>query len=78
MTNEDSETQILRDLFESTLDSILGDRKAELGLSDDQIDSFKKAYSYLFALAYGNKWTNDLDELVQRVDDLISESIGGD
>ena len=78
MTDEDTETQILMDLFKQTLENVIENRKDDLKLSENELDLFRKAYSYLFAMVYANRWADEQDDLVQQVDDFIQELIGGD
>lgn len=78
MKFNESDSQILKELFEETLDQILKEKESELKLTEKEVNSFKKAYSFLFALVYGPKWYTDPDELAQKVDNVITEATGGE
>lgn len=77
MKNEDLDAEILIKLFEDIFRDILEKKKVELEFNEEQIRSFNKIYIYLFALVYGNSWKNDPDELAQKIEELISTTIGG-
>jgi len=75
MPNKIESNKILKELFEKSIENTL---KSHEELKKDEMEAIKKAYNYLFAYAYSSKWSQDRDELLARVEDIISSVVEGE